>query len=112
MSMIRAAERIRQAVLGWSGTEARPHRFGGTEFRQGRREIGHVRGDHLVDIPFPQKVRDEILAASEAQPHHILPESGWFGLHLRSAEDTERAIRLLRSSHGLALKQRQKPQAT
>ncbi len=112
MSSIRPAERIRQAVVGWPGVESRTHRFGGIEFRLGRREIGHVHGDHLVDIPFPRKVRDEILAAGEAQPHHILPESGWISLYLRSAEDTERAIRLLRRSYELALKQKRKLQPT
>ncbi len=40
---------------------AHPHRFGGTEYRLGKRELGHIHGDYLVDIPFPKKVRDEIM---------------------------------------------------
>ncbi len=103
MSKTGPGEMIAQAVLAWPQTEARPHRFGGTEFRLGRREIGHVHGDALVDIPFPKRVRDEIVAAGEAKPHHILPQTGWVSLYLRSEADTETAIRLLRRSYELAL---------
>jgi hypothetical protein len=71
-----ASKRILDTLLTWESVAAQPHRFGGTEFVIGRREIGHIHGDALVDIPFPKKVRDEIVAAGEAQPHHVLPESG------------------------------------
>ena len=80
-----------------------PHRYGGIEFRLGRRELGHMHGDRLVDIPFPKRIRDEVVAAREAEPHHILPNSGWVSLHLRTDEDVHRAIRLLLRSHELAL---------
>jgi hypothetical protein len=87
-----------------------PHRYGGFEFRLGRRELGHVHGDWLIDIPFPKKVRDEIVAAQEAEPHHILPTSGWVSLFLRTEEDVVRAISLLQRSFALALAHRpQKP---
>jgi hypothetical protein len=55
-----------------------------------------------VDIPFPKRVRDEVIAAHEAEPHHILPQSGWISLYLRSAGDADRAIRLLERSYSLA----------
>ncbi len=100
------AAKIAETVTTWPGIETSPHRFGGVEFRVGRREIGHVHGDTLVDIPVPRKVRDELVAAGEAQPHHVLPESGWISLYLRSAADTERAIRLLRRSYDLAMQQK------
>lgn len=80
-----------------------PHRYGGLEFRFGRRELGHIHGDRLVDIPFPKSVRDEIVAAGEAEPHHILPDSGWISLFLRTEGDVERAIRLLERSLSLAV---------
>jgi Family of unknown function (DUF5519) len=74
------------------------------EFRLGRRELGHIHGDSLVDIPFPKKIRDEIIASREAEPHHILPESGWVSIFLRSEGDVERAIQLLHRSFALAAK--------
>jgi hypothetical protein len=106
MSIRGAREQVSQAVLAWEGVTAHPHRFGGTEYRLGRREIGHIHGDYLVDIPFPKKVRDEIVAAGRAEPHHILPESGWISFYLREPADVERAISLFRQSFELAMKQR------
>jgi Family of unknown function (DUF5519) len=106
MAMRGAGEYIKKTVSSWEGIEAHPHRFGGTEFRIGRREIGHIHGDALVDIPFPTKIRDEIVAAREAQPHHILPETGWVSFYLREDGDAERAIALLKRSYDIALNQK------
>ncbi len=78
-----AQARITAAVLEWEGMAVQPHRFGGVEYLLGRREIGHIHGDYLVDIPFPTKVSDEIVAAGRASPHHIFPESGWVSFYVR-----------------------------
>jgi Luciferase len=68
---------IRQTVMSWSGVTKHPHRFGGTEYCFGeRREIGHIHGDTVVDIPFPIKMRDELIAAGRAELHHVRPEIG------------------------------------
>jgi hypothetical protein len=71
MSIKGAQDRITKTVTSWEGVTVRPHRFGGVEYAIGKREIGHIHGDHLVDIPFPKKMRDEIVAAGRAQPIHI-----------------------------------------
>ena len=106
MSVRGANEQIVKAALSWPGVGAHPHRFGGTEFRLGTREIGHVHGDHLVDIPFPTRVRREVVAAGHARPHHVLPESGWVSVYLRRPSDVEGAIELLRRSYQIARAQR------
>jgi hypothetical protein len=87
---------------------AQSHRFGGVEYVIGRREVGHIHGDHLVDIPFPKRVRDEIVAAGRAQPHHVLPESGWVSFYLQQESDVEQAIALLHESYEIAIKQKSK----
>ena len=99
-----ASKRIESALQTCSGITAQPHRYGGTEYRLGRREIGHVHADHLVDIPFPKKVRDVLVATGRAEHHHILPESGWVSIHLNQASDVERAIELLLYSFDIAAK--------
>src|SRR6476646_10475211 len=53
MGVAGAQKRIVEAVNGWEQVEVSPHRYGGLEFRLGRRELGHIHGDRLVDIPFP-----------------------------------------------------------
>ncbi len=106
MTVRGAAQRIQTTLAGWPDVEAHPHRFGGTEYRLGKRELGHIHGDGLVDIPFPKKVRDAIVAAGQAEPHHVLPESGWVSVYLREAADVDRAIELLQRSFELALNQK------
>ena len=108
MSVMGAQARISAAVTSWPGVTLQPHRFNGVEYALGRREIGHLHGDHLVDIPFPKKVRDEIVAAGRAQPHHVLPETGWISFYLRQASDVEQAIALLHESYEIAIKQKSK----
>jgi hypothetical protein len=106
MSFSGASKRIESALQTCSGITAQPHCFGGTEYRLGRREIGHVHADRLVDIPFPKKIRDELIATGRAEPHHILPRSGWVSIHLNQTSDVDRAIELLRLSFEIAIKMR------
>jgi hypothetical protein len=108
MSIRGAGEQITESVLNWEGVTAQPHRFGGTEYRLGRRELGHIHGDHMLDIPFPKKIRDQVVDAGRAQPHHILPETGWVSFYIKEAADVEPAIALLRQSFELAVAQRNK----
>ena len=105
MAIHGAQEQITTTVLNWIGVAAHPHRFGGTEYRLGKREIGHIHGDSLVDIPFPTRVRNELVASGRVQPHHVLPESGWVSFYLQEPADVERAIALLRQSFDLAVQQ-------
>jgi hypothetical protein len=111
MSVRGAGDAIKATVSGWEGITTHPHRFGGTEYRLADREIGHVHGDGLVDIPFPTKVRNELVAAGRALPHHVLPESGWVSFYIREPEDVEKAIALLRRSYDLALDQKARAQS-
>lgn len=105
MGVANAQEQITRTLQAWQGVSAHPHRFGGIEYRLGRREVGHIHGDHLVDIPFPSRVRDEVVAAGQASPHHMLPESGWVSFFLREPGDIQQAIALLRRSYDLAYEQ-------
>jgi hypothetical protein len=104
----RRSEQIRQALLSWPGVEAYPHRFGGEEYRLGRREIGHVHGQSLVDVPLPRRMRDEFLASGKARPHHVLPESGWVSVPMKSDRDVAAALEVLQAAYRSALEQRRK----
>src|ERR1700752_2929278 len=91
---MKPSEQIHEAAMSWAGVTARPHRFGGTEYRWGGKEIGHIHGDHLVDIPFPKSIRNELIAAGMAEPHHILPDSGWVSFYIKRDDQVEPAIAL------------------
>jgi hypothetical protein len=94
--MKRADELIRETVGAWPGVESVVHRFGGTEYRFGRKEMGHVHGDRLVDMPLPRRLHDELIAAGRAQPHHVLPDTGWVSVWMEGPEDAARVIELFR----------------
>ena len=112
MSVPQAKEKIHRAIMECEGVTAEEHRFGGAEYKLAKREIGHVHGDHLVDIPLPIKIRNEIIEKGEALPHHILPESSWVSIYLRNDEDVNKAINLLNRSFEVALQQRMKRKRT
>jgi hypothetical protein len=104
-----AAARIREIVGSWDGVEVGPHRFGGIEFRVGRRELGHLHGDRIADLPFPRRIRDELIAARRARPHHVLPDTGWVTAGIEKPEDVEQVIELFRLSYDRALGARRQP---
>jgi predicted DNA-binding protein (MmcQ/YjbR family) len=103
--MTSASQTIRTTVAAWPGLAEASHRFGGVEFKIGKREIGHLHGDTLLDVPFPKKVRDDLVAAGRADPHHILPQSGWISFRIRSTPDVDAAVALLRQSYDLITEQ-------
>jgi hypothetical protein len=90
---------IEREVLSWPSVTAHTHRFGGIEFRIGRREIGHLHGGRLADLPFPGRIRQELVAAGQASPHHVLPKSGWVSYHIRSPEDVPHVLELFRLNY-------------
>lgn len=93
------AARIELEVGSWAGVTVAPHRYGGVEFRLGRRELGHLHGSRLADLPFPISIRKELVAGGRAAPHHILPESGWVSVWIRSAADADTVIELFRLNY-------------
>jgi hypothetical protein len=91
-----AGEKISLEVGSWDGVESHDHRFGGVEFRLGRVELGHIHGDTLADLPFPRKTRDSLIDSGRAEPHHVLPDSGWVSRRIRSSSDADEVIELFR----------------
>jgi hypothetical protein len=98
-SKMGARRTIEQELLSWPGITSHSHRFGGVEFRYGKVELGHVHGDQLADLPFPKRIRDELVAAGRALPHHVLPNSGWVSRLIRRQEDVEGVIELFRLNY-------------
>ena len=93
------AERIRREVTSWAGVTTAAGEYGETDFGVNDRSIGHVHGGHQADIPFPRRIRDELVAAGRTGPHHVHPDSGWTTLYIRTDADAEAAIELLRINY-------------
>jgi hypothetical protein len=92
-------ERLIDDVAEWEGLTVGEHRFGGTEFRVGPREIGHVHAWGMLDIAYLRKLRDVLIEEGQTGVHHLLAESGWTTYHVESPDDYDHARWLLRLSY-------------
>ncbi len=97
--MTSVREVVEREVSSWEGVEARPHRFGGVEFRVRGHEIGHLHGSRMADLPFPVRMRKELVAEGKAEPHHILPQTGWVSYYPRGPEDAPAVVELFRLNY-------------
>jgi hypothetical protein len=107
MSANRAQEIVEQAT-SWPGVTAHDHRFGGIEFRVGNRQLGHLHGDRIADIPLKRVLRDELVATGRARIHRWRPDSGWVTVDIDSDEGAQEAVRLLRIGYDSALRARKR----
>jgi MFS family permease len=89
-------ENIKHEILSWPGVTSNPYQFGGVEFRVNKRDMGHIHGEKLADLPFPIKLRKEIITSGKALPHIIYPESMWVSYIIHSEEDIPKIIDLFR----------------
>jgi hypothetical protein len=97
--MSRISDKVQQELLSWPGVTIHDHRFGGVEFRINGREMGHMHGDQLLDLPFPKDVGRKLIEEGRASPHHVLPESGWISYYINGIEDVRGAIELFRMQY-------------
>jgi MFS family permease len=87
-------ENIKHEILSWPGVTSNPYYFGGIEFRVNKRDMGHIHGDKLADLPFPIEIRKDLLASGKALPHIIYPESMWVSYFISSEEDASKIVEL------------------
>jgi hypothetical protein len=89
-------DRIRKEIISWPYVTAEPHRFGGIEFRVNNREMGHIHGERVADIPFSMNLRNELVNSGRVKPHHVLPQSGWVSYYINKEDDITAVIELFR----------------
>jgi hypothetical protein len=100
-------DRITSEVESWPGVESGPGRFGSLRFTIGRRELGHLHGDQIADLPLRPESARELIASGQAREHRFTPEgSGWVTVELRSDDDAGRVIGLMRGSYDRAVEKR------
>ena len=96
----RASERITAEVTSWPGVTAGPGRRGEFAFRVGRREIGHLHGDHAAHFSFPKTVWSELIQQDRVEPHPVFPDAqGPAARRIRSDDDVADVIRLMRLNY-------------
>ncbi|HST25121.1 MAG TPA: luciferase family protein [Gaiellaceae bacterium] len=90
--------RIADEVTSWNGVTSHRHRFGGVEFRLGKRELGHLHGDRLADLPYPKRIAAMLIETGRAEKHRFAP-GGWVSKPIRRREDVDEVVELFRLSY-------------
>ena len=70
-----SAARIEREVGSWEGVTVHPHRFGGVEFRLGKRELGHLH-EPLGRPAVHARIREMLVETGRAEPHRF-GVTGW-----------------------------------
>jgi hypothetical protein len=95
-----AGEQIVAAVTTWPDVHTAPGSRGELSIRVGRREIGHLHGDHAAHFGFPKPVWRELHTAGRITHHPVFPgKEGWAARRIRSEEDVRDVIALLRVNY-------------
>ena len=105
-------ERVAGEVLEWQGVTTGDTGRGGLQFSYGRIELGHLHGSSVADLPFPKKVRDELIAQGMASVHPPLPDSGWVRRRMDGPEDAQAVIELFRMNYDRAKARAERRQRT
>src|ERR1700742_5372182 len=95
-----ASAQITREVTGWPGIEAGYGSRGEWAFTLGRREIGHLHGDHAAHFFFPKDVWHELHDAGRIVEHPVFPgRIGPAARQIDSAADVEDVIAMLRLNY-------------
>jgi hypothetical protein len=103
-------EAMKREIMSWPNVTSQPHRFGGIDFRVGGKEMGHLHGENMVDLPLPPNA---LLASSSNKlmglpkqweektqgslpPHDAYPESNWINYWIKGEDDVPRVVALFR----------------
>ena len=94
------SEIITQEVTSWPGVEAGPGRRGEFAFKVGRREIGHLHGDHAAHFMFSKELGTELREQGRVVDHPVFPgKLGPAARRIEDDEDVEDVIRLMRLNY-------------
>jgi Family of unknown function (DUF5519) len=93
-----ASEQITEAVTAWPGVKAGIGVRGEYGFTVGRRQIGHLHGDHAAHFGFPRDVWEELMAEGRVVRHPI-DKPGWAARRIESEADVRDVIALLRLNY-------------
>jgi hypothetical protein len=95
-----ASQQITEEVTSWPGVEAGPGRRGEFAFRLGRREIGHLHGDHAAHFSFPKEVWAELREQGRIVDHPVFPgKVGPAARRIEDEADVRDVIQLMRLNY-------------
>jgi hypothetical protein len=102
---LRPSRRIIDEVGSWAGVNVVPgDRGSSVSFKFGRREIGHLHGDHALHTGFPKDVWAELYEQGRIDYHPVFPgKPGFAARRIEGEDDVLEAIALLRVNYDRVL---------
>jgi hypothetical protein len=95
-----ASQQITDEVTSWPGVEAGPGRRGEFAFRVGRRELGHLHGDHAAHFGFPKQIWVDLFAQGRIVHHPVFPgREGPAARRIADDADVQDVIALMRLNY-------------
>jgi hypothetical protein len=94
------SEEITREVTSWPGVEAGPGRRGEFAFKVGKREIGHLHGDHAAHFAFPKDVWRELRDEGRIAEHPVFPgRVGPASRRIETEDDVRDVIAMMRLNY-------------
>jgi hypothetical protein len=94
------SERIVAEVGRWPGVEVDDGELGELAFKVGRRELGHLHGEHAAHFGFPKSTWRELQAQGRIEPHPVFPTKEGPAAHrIESYDDVRDVIELFRINY-------------
>ena len=107
-----ASERITEEVTSWPGVTAGLGRRGEFGFRLGRRELGHLHGDHVFHGGFPKEVWHELFDQGRIDYHPVFPgKPGYASRRIEDEADVRDVIAMIRLNYDRAVARHGLPNA-
>jgi len=99
-----AGDRITEEVTSWPGVAAGTGSRGEFGFTLGKKELGHLHGDHALHLGFPKDVWHELFEQGRIDYHPVFPgKPGYAARRIESEADVEDVIALLRLNYDRAV---------
>ncbi len=93
-----------EEATSWPGVEAGAGRRGEFAFKAGRREIGHLHGDHAAHFGFPKAVWAELKAEGRIDYHPVFPgKPGYASRRIETEDDVRDVIEMVRLNYDRAV---------
>jgi hypothetical protein len=98
------SQQIIEEATSWPGVEAGPGSRGALSITLGRRELGHLHGDHALHIGFPKAVWNELYEQGRIDYHPVFPgKPGYAARKIETEADVLDAIAMLRLNYDRAV---------
>jgi hypothetical protein len=98
------SEQITEEVTSWPGVEAGPGRRGEFAFKVGKREVGHLHGDHAAHFFFPKDLWTELRDEGRITYHPVFPgRVGPAARRIEDEDDVRDVIAMMRMNYDTAV---------